>query len=67
MHNWNIDLKELKKNKKQYTIWKLEQMVNFGLTGEKINKKELKKYWYKLDLDPAKKKFLSLLLWKKPS
>ena len=67
MHNWNTDLRELKKDKKKYTIWKLEQMVNFGLAGKKIKKSELKKYWSELDLDPSKKKFLSFLLWKKRS
>lgn len=63
MYNWTVDIKQLKKDKKKYTIWKLEQMVNFGLGGKKINKGELKKYWPNLRLDPKKKKFLSWLLW----
>ena len=64
MNNWSIDIKNLKKNKEKYAIWKLEQMVNFGLNGKKLNKKELIKNWTFLDLDDNKKKFLSLLLWK---
>ena len=42
MHNWSVDVKKLRKNKGKYAIWKLEQMVNFGLNGEKIDKKLLK-------------------------
>ena len=63
MHNWSTDTTQLKKNRHKYTVWKLEQMINFGLDGEKINKKAVKKYWSELQLDPSRKKFLSLLLW----
>lgn len=62
MYNWSVDENKLKNNKEKYTIWKLEQMVNFGLNGKKLNGKELKKYWNKLQLDPARKRFLELLL-----
>ncbi len=65
MHNWSTDTKELKKDKHKYTIWHLEQMVNFGLGGGKFDKIQLKKFWPELHLDPKKKKFLSLLLWPK--
>ncbi|MEI7425596.1 MAG: hypothetical protein WCK16_01550 [Candidatus Moraniibacteriota bacterium] len=67
MHNWSVDTTELKKDKKQYTIWRLEQMVNFGLTGKKINREELKKYWKILNLDRNKKAYLKLILWPKQS
>ncbi len=63
MYNWTVDTKQLKKDKKQYAIWKLEQLVNFGLNGKKIDKTALKKHWPKLNLDPKKKKYLSLILW----
>jgi hypothetical protein len=63
MNNWSVDTKELKKDKKQYTIWHLEQLANFGLGTEKIKASELRAHWTKLYLDPKKKKFLSLLLW----
>ncbi len=65
MYNWSVDTKELKKDKNKYAIWRLEQMVNFGLGREKFNKIQLKKYWPLLHLDPKKKKFLSSLLWPK--
>lgn len=62
MYNWSTDEKTLKEDPEAYAIWKLEQMVNFGLGGEKLNSSELKKYWSRLSLDPARRKFLELLL-----
>lgn len=62
MYNWSTDTTTLKKDPARYAIWKLEQMVNFGLNGEKIKTAELRKYWGRLTLDPARKKFLALLL-----
>jgi hypothetical protein len=67
MHNWSTDIAELKKNKKQYAVWRLEQMVNFGLGGKKINRQELKKYWKLLNLDANKKNYLKMILWPKQS
>jgi len=67
MHNWSVDTTELKKDTQKYAIWQLEQLVNFGLDGEKLNRQELKKYWSLLNLDENKKKYLSLLLWSKQS
>lgn len=65
MYNWSIDTTELKKDKKKYAVWRLEQMVNFGLNGEKISREEIKKYWKILDLDRNKKKYLKMILWPK--
>jgi hypothetical protein len=62
MKNWSIDIKELKKDKGKYAVWRLEQMVNFGLDGQKLDGRELKKYWSKLRIDPRKKKYLAMLL-----
>ena len=56
MYNWNVDTTQLKKDKNQYAIWKLEQMVNFGLNGKKLSMTDLKKHWPKLNLDLKKKK-----------
>lgn len=63
MYNWTVDTKQLKKDKKKYAVWKLEQMVNFGLNGKKLNKADLKKHWLQLNLDPKKKKYLFMILW----
>ena len=62
MKNWSVDIKKLRKSKEQFAIWKLEQMVNFGLDGKKIRKSELKKYWDIINIDPAKRKFLALFI-----
>ena len=67
MHNWSVNTAELKKDKKQYAIWRLEQMVNFGLGGKKISRKEIKKYWKMLNLDRNKKQYLKMILWPKQS
>ncbi len=63
MYNWSVNEQELKKYPEQYAIWRLEQMVNFGLGEEKIHEKDLKKYWNKMNIDPSRKKFLSILLY----
>ena len=62
MYNWSTDIKELKKNREAYKIWRIEQKINFGLNGAKLNARTLKKYWSKLTLDPARKKFLRFIL-----
>lgn len=65
MYNWSVDTKKLAKHKEEHTVWKLEQQINFGLNGEKINKKKLVKNWPKLDIDPNKKAYLHFLIWGK--
>lgn len=67
MYNWNTDLKKLKKNPPRYTLWKLEQMINYGLDGEKLNREEVEKKWdnIKDHLDPYKKRAIEYLLWGK--
>lgn len=65
MYNWSTNTTELKKNPDKYAIWKLEQRINFGLNGQKLNANELKKYWTKLQLDPQRKKLIEMWLWPK--
>ena len=67
MYNWNTDTTQLKKDPEKYTIWKLEQMINYGSDGEKIDSKELKRLWSQIQdkLDPYKKRALEYLLWGK--
>ena len=62
MYNWSTNEAVLKRNPQEYAIWKIEQMVNFGLDGEKLKTTDLKKYWSRLTIDPARRKFLALLL-----
>jgi len=69
MRNWSVDTSRLKKNPKKYSIWKLEQQLNFGLAkNEKINKKTLKKYLPVLNIDSDTRNFIEYILYgKKPS
>jgi len=62
MKNWSTNTKKLRENKEKFAVWKLEQLINFGLGKKKIKKSELKKYWSVIDIDPFKRKFLSLFI-----
>ena len=62
MKNWSTNTKKLRESKDKFSIWKLEQLINFGLGKEKIKKNELKKYWNIINIDSAKRKFLSLFI-----
>jgi len=62
MKNWSIDTKFLSKYPKKYTLWKLEQLINFGLGKEKLSRFQLRKYLSKLDIDTQKRKYLKFLL-----
>ena len=62
MYNWSVDTQFLSKHPRQYTIWKLEQLINFGLGGEKLKRSQLRKYFAKLRIDPKKKQYLQFLL-----
>ena len=64
MYNWSVDETKISKNPEKYAIWKLEQMINYGLNGAKINEAELRRYWNKLTIDPQRRKFLELILGK---
>lgn len=67
MHNWSINLTNIKKHPQKFTVYRLEQLINFGLCGQKLITKDLMINWDKLTLDPYKKAFLSELLWPKKS
>jgi len=64
MYNWSVDEKKFKKEDPEgYRIWKIQQMINYGLGGEKLSERLVRKYWKKLFIDPETKKFLEFLLW----
>jgi hypothetical protein len=62
MKNWSTNTKKLKKDKDKFAIWQLEQLINFGLGKKRIKKRELKKYWNIINIDPLKRKLLSLFI-----
>ena len=64
MYNWSVDEKAFKKaDPEGYQIWRLEQMINWGLGDEKLNERKVRKYWNRLFMDPQSKKYLEFLLW----
>ena len=72
MWNWSVDEKSFKKKyPKEYRLWRLVQLINYGLDkGERLDEKEVKKAWSKIkeELDPNKVIVMEYLLWnKKPS
>lgn len=66
MYNWSVDEKKFKKeDPKGYKIWRLEQMINYGEAGDKLNEKEVRSHWRKLAvrIDPKYRAYLEFLLW----
>jgi hypothetical protein len=64
MYNWSVDEKKFKREDSEgYQVWKLEQMINWGLGNEKLNERLLRKYWKKLFLDPIKRQYLKFLIY----
>ena len=63
MYNWSVDTTRLKKNHEKYEQFLLEQQINFGLNGQKLSLKILKKYWNSLNIDPQKQVFLKKIVW----
>ncbi|OGG15894.1 hypothetical protein A3D78_06960 [Candidatus Gottesmanbacteria bacterium RIFCSPHIGHO2_02_FULL_39_14] len=69
MWNWSVDEKKFKKEDPEgYRLWRITQLINYGLEeGEKLNREEVKAAWPKIKdrLDPYKARFLEYLLWDK--
>ena len=62
MKNWSTNTKKLEETPEKFSIWKLEQLINFGLDGAKINLDDLKTHWEKIRIDPMKRKFLAMFV-----
>ena len=65
MYNWSTDEKYLKKFPDEYEKWRLLQLINYGLDGEKLNLKSLKKCWPKIKseiLDPKVKYYIQNII-----
>ncbi len=68
MINWNINEEKFKKeHPKQYKLWRLQQLINYGLDGEKLDREEVKKAWPKIKdaIDPYARRAIEFLLWGK--
>ncbi|MCX6809229.1 MAG: hypothetical protein NTZ65_00510 [Candidatus Berkelbacteria bacterium] len=62
MKNWSTSLAKFDKKDQKYQVWRLEQLINFGIGNGKISQKLFKKYYDELDIDKDKKKYLIFLL-----
>lgn len=70
MYNWSVDEKRFKReNPKAYRLWRLTQLINYGLDGEKLDREEVKRAWPKIkdQLDPDLRSYLDFLLWPRRS
>lgn len=69
MWNWSTDEKTFKKKSpEQYRLWRLIQLINYGLDeGEKLDREEVKRAWPEIkdQLDPYKARAIEYLLWGK--
>lgn len=63
MYNWNTNTSKWNKKSDSYKIWRLNQLINFGLNGEKLDLKLVRRFWDKIDTDETTRKFLDLIIW----
>lgn len=65
MYNWSTDEEYLKQFPEEYEKWRLLQLINYGLDGEKIDLKKLKKLWRQIEneiLDQSIKIYLEKII-----
>lgn len=68
MINWSTDEKKFKKEyPEEYKIWRMVQLINYGLDGEKLDKDAVKKSWDTIQnkIDDSTRRYLTFLLWGK--
>lgn len=65
MQNWSVDENYLKKFPQKYILWRLEQLLTYGLDGERIDKNQLIKFWPLIAprLDVKRREYMQFLLW----
>lgn len=68
-YNWShIDEEAMKReNPEKYRKWRIVQMLNYGLGGEKLDRKEVMKLWpeIKEEIEPYRRRAIEFLLWNK--
>lgn len=70
MYNWSVDEEKFKKEDPEgYKLWRLTQLINYGLDGEKLDREEVKEAWPKIKerLDAEERRLFDFLLWNKIS
>lgn len=66
MINWSTDEKKFRReNPEEYKLWRITQLINYGLDGEKLDKDEVVKAWPKIKdrLDPDSRKVVEFFIW----
>lgn len=66
-HLWDYDEEELEKTEKG-RILLLERLINYGVymrDKRKIDLKEVKRNWGKLNIDPDRRRLFQFLIWDK--
>ncbi len=68
MYNWSTDEKQFKKaDPRGYRVWRLEQTINYGEPGERLDKVLVKRHWMEVRnrINPGYRRYLEFLLWPK--
>lgn len=69
MYNWShIDEEAMKRdNPEKYRLWRIVEVINSDMLGEKLEKKVIKALWpkIKVQIDPWTRRALEYLLWGK--
>ncbi len=69
MYNWShVDEEAMKReNPEKYRRWRMVQMINFDLQGEKLDRKEVMELWPEInvEIDPYRRRVMEFLLWGK--
>jgi len=69
MRNWSVNVSRFEKNSREYEIWQLEQLLNFGVPeGETLDRRQIEKYLPVLAIDQDTRNFLEYVIYdKKPA
>lgn len=62
---WDYTTTEYQKQAQADPKWYLERLINYGLDGQKIDRKNLEKYLIELNIPDDRRAFLELLIWNK--
>lgn len=69
MHNWSVDEDYFRRHDPAgFEAWRLLQLINYGLNGEKLSQSKLRKYWPKIKdkiFDPGIRRYLAQTLCSK--
>ncbi len=60
--HWSVDETRLAEDPRAHAIWKLEQRINWGVGEDKVSEYDLRAHWNEIDIDPSKRRALSLAL-----